>query len=109
GFFDKSVGALSYNYFGGNVGGPIIKNKLFFFGDILRITDHEANANTLTIPTAAARTGDLSRSTTVIYNPFTGNPNGTGRVPFTNNMIPSSLINPISAKLMSLLPAPNTS
>src|SRR5258708_2852788 len=42
-FFDPSVGALHYNYFGGNIGGPIQKNKLFIFGDFLRITDHEAN------------------------------------------------------------------
>ena len=106
-FFDKSVGALHYNYFGGNIGGPIKKNKIFYFGDILRVTDHEANANNLTIPTLAQRSGDLSGSTTPIYNPFTGNADGTGRVQFTNNQIPSSMINPVSAKLMSLLPAPN--
>ncbi len=106
-FFDKSVGALHYNYYGGNVGGPIIKNKLFFFGDFLRISDHEANANTLTIPTAAQISGNLSASTTTIYNPFTGNPDGTGRQAFQNNTIPSNLINPISAKLLALLPAPN--
>ena len=49
-FFDASVGHLAYNYFGGNVGGPIKKNKIFFFGDYLRITDHEANTNLVTIP-----------------------------------------------------------
>ena len=106
-FFDKSVSALHYNYFGGNVGGPILKNKLFFFGDFLRVADHEANANTLTIPTLAQRTGDLSGSSSTIYDPNTGNADGTGRTPFPGNVIPPSEINPISAKLLALLPAPN--
>ncbi len=59
-FFDPAVGHLAYNYFGGNIGGPIKKNKLFFFGDYLKIYDHEANTNLITIPTLAFRTGDFS-------------------------------------------------
>jgi hypothetical protein len=78
-FFDKSVGHLAYNYFGGNIGGPIKKNKLFFFADYLKVFDHEANTNTISIPTPAFRSGDLTSSTTPIYNPFTGNSNGTSR------------------------------
>ena len=135
-FFNPSVGHLAYNYFGGNVGGPIKKNKLFFFADYLKVFDHEANANTITIPTMAFRSGDLSSSTTAIYDPFSGNPNGTGRqqfvatsapglatVPGPNgmvdafnpactkaagcpNVIPVALIDPISAKLMAFLPSP---
>ena len=106
-FFNPKVGHLAYNYFGGNIGGPIIKNKLFYFGDFLEVKDQEANSNLVTIPTQAEILGNLSGSTTTIYNPFTGNANGTGRTAFPGNVIPPSLINPVSAKLLSLIPAPN--
>jgi hypothetical protein len=39
-----------YNYFGGTIGGPVIKNKTFFFGDYLRVTDHRGQTDRLTIP-----------------------------------------------------------
>lgn len=106
-FFDARVGAIRYNYFGGNVGGPILKDKLFYFGDILRIEDHEAQSNTITIPTPAEISGNLSGSTTPIFDPSTGNVDGTGRQQFLRNIILPGRINPISAKLLSLLPAPN--
>ncbi len=106
-FFNPGTGHLTYNYFGGDIGGPIVKNKLFYFGDILRITDHEASASLFTIPTPAQILGNLSASSTAIYNPLTGNANGSGRSQFPGNVIPGIDINPISAKLLALLPAPN--
>src|ERR1017187_128619 len=108
-FFDASVGHLAYNYFGGNVGGPIKKNKIFFFGDYLKIKDHEANTNLGTIPPAPWRTGDLSAAATTVYDPATGNPDGTGRTPFAGDVIPLNRINPISAKILALVPATNQS
>ena len=106
-FFNPSVGHLVYNYFGGNFGGAIKKNKLFFFGDYLRTTDHEANTNTVTIPRMAMRTGDLSTAPTIIYDPATGNPDGTGRTPFPGNQIPANRINTVSKNILGHIPAPN--
>jgi hypothetical protein len=111
-FFDASIGHLAYNYFGGNIGGPIQKNKLFFFGDFLRTTDHEANTNLGTIPPASWRSGNLSSglglaSPVVVYDPATGNADGTGRQPFAGNIIPANRISPIAAKILSLVPGEN--
>ena len=111
-FFDASVGHLAYNYFGGNIGGPIKKNKIFIFGDFLRTTDHEANTNLGTIPPSSWRTGNLSSGLTlaapvVVYDPATGNPDGTNRLPFAGNIIPTNRISPIAQKIMNLVPGPN--
>src|SRR5450432_730640 len=114
-FFDASVGHLAYNYFGGNIGGPIKKNKIFIFGDFLRTTDHEANTNLGTIPPSSWRTGNLSSGLTlptgqvVVYDPATGNADGTNRTPFAGNLIPGNRISPIAQKILSLVPGPNQS
>jgi len=112
-FFQPTVSAVHYNYFGGNIGGPIKKNKLFFFADFLRTTDHEAGATTETIPSALSRTGNLSEalggsSPALVYDPLTGNTaTGVGRTPFTGNIIPQSRLNPIALKILALVPNPN--
>lgn len=96
-----------YNDFGGTVGGPIKKNKLFYFLSYDGTRQRQASPGFYTVPTAAFKNGDFSAVSTVIYNPFTGNPDGTGRQPFANNIIPSSLISPIAQKLQSYYPSPN--
>ena len=112
-FFQPSVAAVHYNYFGGTIGGPIRKNKLFFFADFLRTSDHEANANTETIPSPLSRTGNLSEalagsSPALVYDPATGiTTTGVGRTPFPNNVIPTSRLNPIALKILALVPNPN--
>ena len=107
-FFQPSVGHMAYNYFGGTVGGPIRKNKLFIFGDYLRSTDHEANASLVSIPSALSRTGNLSENPNKVYDPLTGDTTtGIGRTPFSGNTIPQSRIDPISLKILQLIPNPN--
>jgi hypothetical protein len=70
---------ITYNYFGGTFGGAIKKNKTFFFGDYLGVLDRLGKGNRFNIPSVAFRTGNLSQSPTTIYDPATGNPDGTGR------------------------------
>ena len=92
---------------GGTFGGPIIHNKLFFFtsyeGDFL----HNGNANIVTVPTDAIRTGLMTASPTPIYDPATGNADGTGRTAFPGNVIPAGRISSISQKVVALIPEPN--
>ncbi|HEV3197927.1 MAG TPA: TonB-dependent receptor [Bryobacteraceae bacterium] len=102
-----------FNQYGFSLGGPVWipkvihgKNKLFFFLDYQGTKRRQyAQATNLTLPTAAMRTGDFSATGTTIYDPFTGNPDGTGRTPFAGNLIPVDRIAPQAAKMASLLPA----
>jgi hypothetical protein len=116
-----------YNYYGANVGGPIWKNKTFFFADFLRINDHQGQFNQATVPPAAFRNGDFSGAPVKIYDPATGNASGVGRTQFvassnpsdptfnslcTNaagcpNMIPVARISPVAKAILAKIPLPN--
>jgi hypothetical protein len=109
-FFNPTVGHLVYNYLDGNIGGPIKHNKIFFFANYLRTMDREANTNQTNMPSNDFRTGNLSGDPGhQVYDPATGAQDGTGqfRVPFAGNIIPASRINPVSKKIMDLLPPTN--
>ncbi len=104
---NQGIPKLVDNDFGATLGGHIIRNKLFYFGsyegDLLR----QGGFNLATVPTAAIKAGDMSASGNPIYDPATGNADGTGRVPFPNKIIPANRISAITQKLTALVPAPN--
>jgi hypothetical protein len=102
------------NNYGGTVGGPISRNKVFFFGSFEGYQRDSSLFTYFHVPDAALRAGDFSKAFNtngtqqVIYNPFTGNPDGTGRQPFPNNQIPANMLNPIALKIQqALFPLPN--
>src|SRR5712692_7922907 len=68
-FYDPVRGHFVYNYFGGQLGGPIVKNKTFFCFDYLRQTDHRYSVDRYTLPIGAERAGDLSVATSTVYDP----------------------------------------
>lgn len=108
------------NYWGGNIGGPIRKDKTFFFVNFLRTTDHEGQYQRLTVPTLAERKGEFTDpAVTPIFDPATGDTAdclpggnsakcGTGRTQFANNMIPTNRIDPVANKILDLVPLPNS-
>lgn len=95
------------NQFGGTIGGPIKKNKLFYFVSYQGDRLVQGSAVQAQVPTTAMKTGDLSASPTPIYDPATGNPNGSGRIPFAGNIIPSSRIDPGIAAMLATGAWPN--
>jgi hypothetical protein len=98
-----------HNIDGATLGGPIVKNKLFFFGS-WEGTRERTNFSALsTVATAAQRNGDFSSFGTTIYDPLTGDATGKGRTAFQNNIVPASRFNPITVKLQNLVPMPNQS
>src|SRR4051812_14286506 len=100
-------GDWEYNQFGGTLGGPVVHNRLFYFGSYEGTRDRQALTRTLSVPTAAVRNGDLSVSTLPIYDPFTGAANGSGRTAFANNQIPQDRIDVTARRLLGALPMPN--
>jgi hypothetical protein len=135
------IARTTFNYYGGTIGGPIIKDKTFFFFDLLRIDDIRGQFQNTILPSDAFRNGDVTAAITGgkanIYDPFTGAADGTGRVQIfstsargvatiqgrngpvdafnpackagtCNNIIPLALMDPISLKILALVPHANS-
>jgi hypothetical protein len=106
-----------YNNYGGTVGGPIVKNKLFYFFSFDGTRQRQGAVGRWSVPTADIRQGDFSAyggvangacgSGTCIYDPLTGNPDGTARTPFPGNKIPLNRISSQAQKVNAFYPAAN--
>ena len=96
-FFAATKNALRRNQFGGTVGGPILKNKVFFFADMEQTEQREAQVFNDVLPTAAMRTGDFTGQKT-ITDPLTA-------LPFPGNIIPTTRISPQAAFFLKFMPS----
>jgi trimeric autotransporter adhesin len=110
-YFSKIAGIPKpdnpYYLGGGGIGGPIVKNRTFFYFATESYHDVQTRNASALMPTEAERAGDFSALTNssgarvTIYDPVT-------RTPFEGNRIPSSMINPVSAAMLKYLPVPDT-
>jgi hypothetical protein len=105
-FFNNRAGRskpdFQQNQFGGTFGGPIFKDRTFFFADYQGHRENQGQTFLSTVPTLAMRAGDFSELSRVIYDPATGQP-------FPGNRIPADRIDSVARNVLDqLYPEPNT-
>jgi hypothetical protein len=109
GYFKVPKPPLRYNQFGANIGGPIIRNKLFFFFDYSGLRESLGTTLFANVPTAAERQGDFQADSYTIYDPATYNKQGGTISPFPNNTIPADEISSFAQKFLAYYPLPTGS
>jgi hypothetical protein len=105
-FFDRVKPEFRQNQFGGTVGGPVVKDKTFYFGAYEGLRLAKALTRTFLVPSAGLRSGQF---TTLVRDPQTGLPcaQTDQRGCFSGNAIPDSRISPIAKALLGFVPFPN--
>ena len=111
---DAPIPPYKQNQFGGTVGGPIIPNKTFFFGDYEGRRQHTSGTVLSTVPTELERKGDFSQSykgtaRVVIYDPASYDRASNTRQAFANNIIHAVRLDPVGRAAAGLYPLPNRS
>jgi len=106
-FFSADVEPLKQHQYGATLGGPIQRNRLFFFGYYEGYRNRQGVTKTATVPTPAERAGDFS----ALQDPSTGNQliNFLTGQPYPGNRIPSSMFNPVSQRVLEFYPLGNVS
>ncbi len=117
-FFDPKKPAFRQNQFGGAFGGPIKKNKIFFFGDYQGLRIRKGITAISTVPTALARQGIFTEAgQPTIFNPCTTYNaashtcttfNAGARVAFAGNTIPANMLDPIAVQILNFYPIPTS-
>jgi Carboxypeptidase regulatory-like domain/TonB dependent receptor len=107
-YFAKTVPKVRYNLFGANIGGPILKKKLFFFFDYSGLRSDQGSVVSTRVPTPDERNGVFDApGDQTIYDPLTYNPVTGTSSPFPNNTI-NRAIDPFASKYLQYYPLPNT-
>ncbi|MEO7653933.1 MAG: TonB-dependent receptor, partial [Bryobacteraceae bacterium] len=107
-FFNTAAKPKNNNNIDGvTVGGPVVKNKFFYFFGWEAQHERLGATQFLTVPTADQRAGDFSRYNAVIYDHATGNADGSGRTPFAGNIVPLGRQSAVIRRIQDLIPLPN--
>ena len=101
----KTIPLTQWNQFGASLGGPVKKNKLFYFGDVQLTRRNTGGGALLRVPTAAERSGDLTQLGLNVFDPASGATPAT-RTQFPGNIIPSSRLAAPTQALLKLIPLP---